>query len=171
MHDFSVQSAQKQAPCVHDGRRLVGARTLPRAGGPRPSPALESANRRIENADFVERGIASVVAIGTGDRQQAEMGLVGPEGMPGLAIVLGVERSPHDTFMQVDGTGQSITADNLRRAMAESPSLASYLLRYAHVFSIQAGHTALANAQGKVEKRLARWLLMAHDRLEDDKLL
>jgi hypothetical protein len=111
------------------------------------------------------------VAIGTDDGEQAEIGLVGREGMPGLAIVLGVERSPHDTFMQVDGKGQSITADNLRRAMPGSPSLASYLLRYAHVFSIQAGHTALANAQGKVEKRLARWLLMAHDRLEEDKLL
>jgi CRP-like cAMP-binding protein len=130
---------------------------------------LESANRRIKNAVFVERGIASVVAVG-GDRRQAEVAVIGREGMTGLAIVLGVERWPHDTFMQVAGEGHSLTADNLRRAMAESRTLRSYLLRYAHVFSIQAGHTALANAQGKIEERLARWLLMAHDRIENDEL-
>src|SRR5262245_24387803 len=35
---------------------------------------------------------------------------------------------------------------------------------------VQVGHTALANAHGKIEERLARWLLMAHDRLENDEL-
>ena len=43
-------------------------------------------------------------------------------------------------------------------------------MRYAYVFAVQAGHTALANAHGKIEERLARWLLMAHDRLEGDDL-
>src|SRR5262245_23733942 len=74
---------------------------------------LETANRRIKNAYFVERGIASVVAVGSGDHRQAEVGLVGRDGMTGLAIVLGVERSPHETFMQVAGEGQSVSADNL----------------------------------------------------------
>jgi CRP-like cAMP-binding protein len=44
------------------------------------------------------------------------------------------------------------------------------LQRYAHAFAVQAAHTALANAQGKIEERLARWLLMAHDRTTGDSL-
>jgi CRP-like cAMP-binding protein len=43
-------------------------------------------------------------------------------------------------------------------------------LRYAHVFTVQTAYTALANARGKIEERLARWLLMTHDRVDGDKL-
>ena len=44
-------------------------------------------------------------------------------------------------------------------------------MRFAHVFGVQSAYTALANSQGKIEERLARWLLMAHDRVEADELL
>lgn len=132
---------------------------------------LESANRKIRNAYFVERGIASVVAVSNGKHRQAEVAIVGHEGMTGLAVVLGADLSPNETFMQVAGAGHCIAAEDLRRAMAESYSLSACLLRYAHVFSVQAGHSALANAQGKIEERLARWILMAHDRIEGDDLL
>src|SRR5215470_10180115 len=54
--------------------------------------------------------------------------------------------------------------------MEKCPRLRACLMRYAYVFAVQAGHTALDNAQGKIEERLARWLLMAHDRLEGDEL-
>src|SRR5262245_21149161 len=131
---------------------------------------LELGNRKIKSACFVECGIVSVVAVGCGDRRQAEIAVVGREGMTGLAIVLGADRSPNETFVRVEGEGHSIAADDLRKAMSESSSLAGCLLRYAHVFSVQAGHTALANAEGKIEERLARWLLMAHDRVDGDEL-
>jgi CRP-like cAMP-binding protein len=132
---------------------------------------LEAANRKIRNAYFIERGIASVVALSKGDRRQTEVGLVGQDGMTGLAAILGADRSPHETLVQVEGEGQCIAAHDLRRAMSESASLASCLMRYAHVFSIQVGQTALANARGRVEERLARWLLMAHDRIDGDNLV
>jgi CRP-like cAMP-binding protein len=72
--------------------------------------------------------------------------------------------------MQVEGHGQRIAADDLRDLIDKSASLKATLLRYAYLFSVQAGHTALANAQGKLEERLARWLLMAHDRTAGDEL-
>jgi CRP-like cAMP-binding protein len=131
---------------------------------------LERPNRKVRNAYFIERGIASVVALSRGDRRQASVALVGQDGMIGLAAVLGADRSPNETLMQVKGEGQCIAAQDLRRVMAESDSLASSLMRYAHAFSIQVAQTALANTQGKVEERLARWLLMAHDRIEGDNL-
>jgi CRP-like cAMP-binding protein len=131
---------------------------------------LESSNRRIRNVYFLERGLASVVAVGQGARRQTEVTLVGRDGMTGVAVVLGVDRSPQETFMQVEGEGQCISAGALRAVMEQSRSVSTILLRYAHVFLVQAGHTALANARGKIEERLARWLLMAHDRLEGDDL-
>jgi CRP-like cAMP-binding protein len=131
---------------------------------------LESANRRIKTVYFIDHGLASVVALGRSERQQAEIAVVGREGMIGLAVILGVDRSPHDTFMQVEGDGRCITAEVLCDLMEQSRSLTGCLMRYAHAFSVQTGHTALANARGKIEERLSRWLLMAHDRLERDEL-
>src|SRR5262245_44583269 len=60
---------------------------------------LESADRKIKDAYFIERGVASVVAIGNGARRQAEVAMIGREGMTGHATVLGVDRSPHNTFV------------------------------------------------------------------------
>jgi Crp-like helix-turn-helix domain len=73
-------------------------------------------------------------------------------------------------FMQVEGNGQRISADNLRAGMDQSITLLRCFLRFAHVFAVQSGHTALANAEGNIEERLARWLLMTHDRIECDTL-
>lgn len=131
---------------------------------------LQSANCRIKTVYFIERGFASVVALGGSKRQQAEIAVVGREGMTGLAVILGVNRSPHDTFMQAEGDGRCINAEVLCGLMEKSRSLTGCLMRYAHAFSVQVGFTALANAQGKIEERLARWLLMAHDRLERDEV-
>jgi CRP-like cAMP-binding protein len=126
---------------------------------------LEKPNKPIRYVYFPESGVASVVAVGAGDRN-IEIGLIGREGMSGMAVVMGDGRSPHSTYMQVAGHGHRIEAKNLRRAMGESSSLQLYFLRYAHAFAIQTAYTALANASGNVGQRLARWLLMAHDRLD-----
>jgi CRP-like cAMP-binding protein len=132
---------------------------------------LQSANRVVKAAYFPDSGIASVVAIATGSRSQAEVAVVGCEGMVGLPIVLGAYRSPCEIFIQVEGRGYCITANDLTTAMEQRAALREALLRYAHVFTVQASYTALANAHGKIEERLARWLLMAQDRIAQDELL
>lgn len=132
---------------------------------------LQSPNRSIKAVYFPESGIASVVAVGGGARRQAEVAIVGREGMTGLPVVFGAGRSPCEVFMQVEGAGQCIAADNLRAAIEASPTLLKSLLLYAHVFAVQSGYTALANAQGDLKERLARWLLMAQDRIERDELV
>jgi hypothetical protein len=96
--------------------------------------------------------------------------VVGREGMTGLAVILGTDRTPNETFVQNAGEGLRIAAVSLRTAMKESRSLHNDLLLYAHAFLAQATHAARANARSKLEERLARWLLMAHDRLETDQL-
>ena len=132
---------------------------------------LQSANRRIKNVYFPESGIASVVAVGGGERRQAEIAVIGRDGMTGLAVVHGADRSPCEIFMQVEGEGQCISAEDLRQVMDESVTMLKCFLRYAHVFGVQSGYTALANARGNIEERLARWLLMSRDRVDDDEML
>jgi CRP-like cAMP-binding protein len=130
---------------------------------------LERPNRRIETVYFMEVGIASVVAVQPDDTK-AEVGLIGPEGMSGIAVVLGGGQSPHSTYMQVAGQGQRITADELRKALRASESLRTLLLKFVQVFMVQTAHTAIANARAHIDRRLARWILMAHDRTRDNTL-
>ena len=130
---------------------------------------LERPKRRIETVFFMEAGIASVVAVQP-DESRVEVGLIGREGMSGIAVVLGSDQSPHSTYMQVPGKGQRITVNELRKAMDASQTLHSLLLKFAQAFMVQTAHTAIANARAKVDKRLARWILMAHDRTGDDTL-
>jgi CRP-like cAMP-binding protein len=58
-----------------------------------------------------------------------------------------------------------MAADNLRAAIDASVALHRVLLHYAHAFMVQTAQTALANGRSKIEERLARWLLMADDRI------
>ena len=99
-----------------------------------------------------------------------EVGLIGREGMSGIAVVLGGDQSPHSTYIQVAGEGQRITAKELRKAMNASQTLHSLLLKFVQVFMVQTAHTAIANARAHIDQRLARWILMAHDRTGDNTL-
>jgi CRP-like cAMP-binding protein len=130
---------------------------------------LETGNSRIDYVYFLECGFASVVADGAGKRS-IEVGIIGREGMTGLAVVLGEDRAVHDTYIQASGHGQRITAAKLRWAMDRSVRLHRSLLRCAHAFLIQTTQTALANGRSRNEERLARWLLMADDRIDRHEL-
>jgi CRP-like cAMP-binding protein len=131
---------------------------------------LEKPGKRIENVFFIEAGIASVVAIQS-NRERVEVGLIGREGMSGIPILLGDHQNANSTYMQVAGEGQRIAAEDLRKALKASATLHSALLKYAHAFLVQTSHTAVANARAKLEERLSRWILMAHDRVGADTLL
>jgi CRP-like cAMP-binding protein len=132
---------------------------------------LQSANRQVRAVYFPESGIASVVAVGGGERRQAEVALVGREGMTGIPVVHGADRSPCDVFVQMEGAGHCIGPENLQQVIEESATALKVFLRYAHVFAVQSAYTALANARGNIEERLARWLLMTRDRVDDDEMV
>jgi CRP-like cAMP-binding protein len=132
--------------------------------------SLQSSNRAITNLYFPESGIASVVVAANGEGRQAEIAVVGREGMTGLPVLHGTDRSPFDIFIQIEGDGHRIAAQKLREALDQSITLLRYLLLYAHAFGIQVNYTALANARGYIGERLARWLLMVRDRLDTDEM-
>jgi CRP-like cAMP-binding protein len=126
---------------------------------------LEARQRRIEYAYFLESGMASVL-VTAGSQHTVEVGMIGHEGMTGMALVMATDRSPHETFMQGAGTAWRIAAANLLGAMEDSKTLRPHLLRHAQAFQVQMSFTALANARYRLEERLARWLLMAQDRMD-----
>jgi len=130
---------------------------------------LEARRKRIDQVYFIESGFASVVANGT-NKPSIEVGIIGREGMTGLAIVMGHDRAQHDTYIQVAGHGLRISAAKLREADERSMILHRAMLRYAHAFLLQTTTTALANGRSKIEERAARWLLMADDRIDGDDL-
>jgi CRP-like cAMP-binding protein len=115
---------------------------------------------------FFENGLSSEVARNPSGKG-IEVGCVGREGFSGLPLVLGVDQSPHQAFMQSDAVAWRIAGPELQAVMRARPVVSTLLLRYIHVFMIQVASSALADGRYGVEQRLARWLLMAQDRLGD----
>lgn len=130
---------------------------------------LAPRHRRVTHVYFLEHGMASVVARSPRGHQ-AEIALIGNEGWVGLSIALGVRRAPNHTFMQIGGAGYRMEADAFEAALEQSPTLRARALSFVYAFLVQTSQTVLANAHGKLEERLARWLLMAHDRAHDEAL-
>ena len=125
---------------------------------------LEPPNTPIESCFFLTDGIASVVANGRNGKT-IEVGLIGREGVTGSAAILGSTQSPNGTFMQLPGTGYRIAVSQLKGAMRKSVTLSETLTKFVYSFMIQKSQTALVNGRGTIDERLARWLLMAHDRV------
>ena len=92
------------------------------------------------------------------------------EGMTGTAIVMTDDRSPHDCYMQLAGRGHRIASAAFATALAESPTLRPFLLRFNQSFFVQASYTALMNVRCSLEQRLSRWLLMCDDRVAGDSI-
>src|SRR5260221_8211735 len=120
---------------------------------------IDAPHDSITHAYFVESGLISVVGTTEPDHR-IEVGMVGYEGMTGTGIVLGDDRSANETIVQSAGTALRISSVALRKVMKSNPAISAVLLRYVNVFISQASQTALANGRGRLDERLARWLLM-----------
>lgn len=123
----------------------------------------------VRNIYFIEEGLGSIIAIA--GQERIEVCLVGNEGFVGLPLVLHSDYSHMEAFIQVAGHGFRMSAASLRTCMAERPAIAEALLRFCYVQVTQISQTALANGRYTVEQRLARWLLMAQDRLDRSELV
>lgn len=125
-------------------------------------------DKPIEHVYFPESGIASIVS-DLPNTGPTEIGIFGREGMSGSSVLLGAPISPYDTFMQVEGSSAwRISSEKLIEAVSQSPTLQAFLLKFVQTQMVQAGHCTVSNAHHRVEARLARWLLMCHDRNDSD---
>lgn len=119
----------------------------------------------IDYVYFPTSGIGSVVTISP-EGHKAEAGMVGREGFAPTSGGVGGTISIHEVLIQMEGEGIRISAGVLTSLLPLCPVFSNLLARFIHVFGSQTSFTALSNAVHTVDQRLARWLLMCHDRMD-----
>jgi CRP-like cAMP-binding protein len=138
--------------------RLTSGQILHKMGSP------------IEHCYFTDGGMTSLI-VDLEDGAAIEVGVVGKEGFSGGSALMGFgNASPLTSMIQMPGVGVRIAPGILRDEMQRRPALFGAVLRFMQVINIQTSHTAACNAHHNLQERLARWLLMAHDRAESDTL-
>ncbi len=131
---------------------------------------LHEAGERIEQVFFVEQGLAAMMA-DTESGSSTEVGLVGREGLVGLPVLLSpAAASFHRAVVQMPGNALRMPAPALRSSLDALPVLRGLLFQALEAFMAQVAQTAACNSQHSLTQRLARWLLMAHDRSDGDNL-
>jgi len=124
---------------------------------------LHEANQRIRHVYFPLSGFISLVTTLDG-HPPLEMGLIGNEGMLGATLVLGIDRAPMCAVVQGSGSALRISSALFKQELLRSPALLRVLKRYLYVVMAQLSQSAACTHFHEIEPRLARWLLMTHDR-------
>lgn len=135
----------------------------------RRGDVLHEAGEHMSHVYFPYAGTISVV-VQMEDGDQAEIGVVGREGMLGLPLVLGTDTAPLRAFTQVSGGAMRITAADFAEEVGRRGGFYTLLLRYAQAFFVQTAQTAACNRLHPLEGRLPKWLMTTRDLAESDDL-
>ena len=131
--------------------------------------SLHEPGEKIEFAYFPNRGLVSLV-VAMKEGKTVEVGVVGNEGLVGTPAAVGLNRSPHRAVVQIAGDGLRIRTDALRTVLPTTPQLQFMASRHAVIQGMQAAQSAACNRLHGIEQRLARWLLIMQDRMDDGML-
>lgn len=100
----------------------------------------------------------------------AEIGVVGNEGVVGIALFMGGDTTPNRAIVQSAGDALKMKAHVLRDEFIRAGEFQLSLLRYTQALITQISQTAVCNRLHTIEQQLSRWLLLSHDRLQSDEL-
>ncbi|MGN6779639.1 helix-turn-helix domain-containing protein [Rhizobium sp.] len=125
---------------------------------------MEVQNQKVTRVYFPIDCVASLIAVGR-QGTRIETGLIGREGMTGMGIAIGDDRTSHELINQVEGDALVMAALDFRAALHLAPDLGLLGARFSRILGVQVSHTALVNAKFELRQRLARWLLMVQDRV------
>lgn len=129
---------------------------------------LYEAGERVGQVYFPEEAMISYLS-GTAEGESIEVCVVGNEGVAGLASLL-ADSTAFRAVVQIPGAAYAIGREFLRREFKRCEVLHRVLLHYTNALLIQVAQTAVCNKFHSVEERFCRWLLMAQDRVDSDKL-
>lgn len=165
-------------PAQITGNHLLAA--LPSESYERLQPHLESMTFALGEVVYESGGPMRYVYFPTTshisllytmiDGSTAEMGLVGNEGVVGIALFMGGETTPNRAMVQGSGAAFRMKAKAMLDEFKRGGEFQHLLLRYTQALITQISQTAVCNRLHSVEQRLCRWLLMTHDRTESDQL-
>ena len=180
MDDLSLGATDAGSPRARQGEENQLLRVLGDAERASLGPQLELVPFR--NGDIIARasdpadsicfpltGIAAVLDPHEGDRRYA-VALVGREGFIGWPLLLGDGRWPHDVVMRAEhGVAMRLSVSVLPEIFEKNPAIRDVLLRYIGVLMTQMARTIVSSLAHSIERRMARWILLYHDRVcEDD---
>jgi CRP-like cAMP-binding protein len=118
---------------------------------------------------FPNSGLISLVVFLQNGRT-VEAGIMGREGIVGLPAAMGFPRHPLQEIVQVSGNGFRVSVGKFRELAKRLPEMRKYAACYTTSLGLQVAQTAACNRVHDLEQRLARWLLMAQDRVGADSL-
>jgi CRP-like cAMP-binding protein len=130
---------------------------------------LHEAGEKIEFTHFLTEGLVSLV-VQTSDGRSVEVAVIGREGAIGAPLAFGLHRRPYRAIMQIPGSAMRIPSDLLEEKLRKLPVLRRALNRYVLVRGLQIAQIAACNRLHEIDQRLARWLLMCHDRVNSEVL-
>jgi CRP-like cAMP-binding protein len=125
---------------------------------------MHEAGEVMRSAYFLNNGMGSVLTV-LPDGKSVEVGLIGKEGFVGAALAFDYKTSPLRVVVQADATAYRVDVPTLRKILSECPRLERLIQRFAMTLAMQSTQLAACNRLHDVEERLARWLLMSHDRI------
>lgn len=128
---------------------------------------LYEPGQRIRHVYFPNNSIVSLLSEAAASAT-LEVGMVGNEGLTGISVFLGVDESRNRAVVQGAGTAMRMKAAGLRSKAGNGGSLHRLLHRYTQSLLTQISQSAACNRFHRVDERLARWLLLTHDRLGVD---
>jgi len=131
--------------------------------------SVYESSERLNYAYFPTTSVISLVYTML-DGASAEMGMVGNDGLIGVALLTGGESSPNRAFAQHAGGAFRMRALAFREEFRRGGSFQRFLLRYTQALLTQISQRAVCNGLHSIEQRLACWLLMTHDRIGSKKL-
>lgn len=191
---FSLPSALFTSACCRESKRLMQEPVTPSelqsrnrilAGLPREdyerlaahlTPVNLSQGQLIYHVDdtikqvyFPTDSMVSLVSQ-LSDGTSVEVGVVGFEGIAGLPLLLGVNRSPHEMMCQIPGGAMQASAEAIKREFKSGGALHDLLLRYTQSLMLTISQSMACNRIHSIGERLARWLLMSYDRCPSDEL-
>lgn len=129
---------------------------------------IQAQDEPVAAVYFPENGSVSMITT-LDDGARVEVGLVGREGFVGLPLLLGAPAASIEGMVQIEGTALRVSAARFRTLLDEVPALSQLLMRYVDSFAAQLMQTVACNSRHRIARRLCRWLLMSHDRVDGDR--
>src|SRR5262249_54338450 len=124
---------------------------------------LYETGQRVQQVYFPEDALISYLTV-TADGESIEVCVVGNEGLVGLTGLLS-DRTAFRACVQIEGNAYAIGSDVLRKEFGRSDVVSKVVLDYATALLVQVAQTAVCNKFHSVRERVARWFLMAQDRI------